>query len=57
MAQRMLERDPKLAEEFRQKLANDEAFRVSPKDRLRWFYAKTPFIDERWKLYPIGREE
>jgi hypothetical protein len=57
MAERMLEKDPKLAEEFRQKLASDEAFRASPKDRLRWFYAKTPFIDDRWKLYPVGREE
>jgi hypothetical protein len=57
MAERMLARDPKLAEEFRQKLATDEAFRASPKDRLRWFYLKTPFIDERWKLYPVGREE
>jgi murein tripeptide amidase MpaA len=57
MAERMLEKDPKLAEEFRQRLASDEAFRASPKDRLRWFYARTPFIDERWKLYPVGREE
>ena len=57
MAERMLASDPKLAEEFREKLATDEAFRASPKDRLRWFYSKTPFIDERWKLYPVGREE
>lgn len=57
MAERMLERDPTLAEEFRQKLASDEAFRASAKNRLRWFYSKTPFIDERWKLYPVGREE
>jgi Zinc carboxypeptidase len=57
MAERMLATDPKLAEEFRQKLATDEAFRASSKDRLRWFYSKTPFIDERWKLYPVGREE
>jgi hypothetical protein len=56
-ADRMLASDPKLAEEFREKLATDEAFRASPKDRLRWFYSKTPFIDERWKLYPVGREE
>ena len=57
MAERMLASDPKLAEEFRQKLETDEAFRASPKDRLRWFYARTPFIDERWKLYPVAREE
>jgi murein tripeptide amidase MpaA len=57
MAERMLASDPKLAEEFRQKLATDETFRASEKERLRWFYSKTPFIDERWKLYPVGREE
>jgi murein tripeptide amidase MpaA len=57
MAEQMLASDPKLAEEFREKLATDETFRASPNDRLRWFYSKTPFIDERWKLYPVGREE
>jgi hypothetical protein len=57
MAERMLAADPKLAEEFREKLAHDEAFRGSTKARLQWFYSKTPFADERWKLYPVGREE
>ena len=57
MAERMMAADPKLAEEFKQKLASDEPFRASPKERLRWFYSKTPFLDERWKLYPVGREE
>jgi hypothetical protein len=57
MAERMLGADPKLAQEFREKLAKDEAFRASPKERLRWFYTKTPFGDERWKLHPIAREE
>src|SRR3984893_13798493 len=57
MAERMLAADPKLAEEFKQKLATDEAFRGSQKERLRWFYSKTSFVDERWKLYPVGREE
>ncbi len=57
MAERMLKEDPKLAGEFREKLAKDDVFRASATDRLRWFYAKTPFADERWNLYPIGREE
>jgi hypothetical protein len=57
MAERMLAADPKLAEEFRQKLTSDEAFRGSTKERLRWFYSRTPFADEQWKLYPVGREE
>ncbi len=57
MAEKMLASDPKLAAEFREKLESDEAFRAAPKDRLRWFYARTPFFDERWNLYPVAREE
>ncbi len=57
MAERMLAADPNLVEEFRKRLETDEAFRASPKERLRWFYARTPFVDERWKLYPVAREE
>jgi len=57
MAERMLASDPKLAAEFREKLASDDTFRESPETRLRWFYTRTPFLDERWKLYPVGREE
>ena len=57
MAERMLKEDPKLAAEFREKLAADEKFRSLPADRLRWFYRQTPFIDDRWRLYPVGREE
>ena len=57
MAERMLKDDPKLADEFREKLAKEDAFRSSASERLRWFYEKTPFADERWKLYPVAREE
>ncbi len=57
MAERMLAADPKLAAEFREKLANDATFRGSARARLRWFYEKTPFRDERWQLYPVAREE
>jgi hypothetical protein len=57
MAERMLASDPDLAREFHERLESDAAFRASPKERLRWFYARTPFMDERWKLYPVAREE
>jgi murein tripeptide amidase MpaA len=56
MAERMLAEDPKLAAEFREKLATDDAFRGSARARLQWFYRKTPFYDPRARLYPIGRE-
>jgi hypothetical protein len=57
MAERMLAEDPKLAEEFRQKVEQDEAFRTNPQARLQWLYERTPFADERALLYPVGREE
>ncbi|MBA2431959.1 MAG: M14 family metallopeptidase [Chthoniobacterales bacterium] len=57
MAERMMKENPKLAEEFRARLEKDEAFRSSAKERLRWFYSRTAFGDERWKLYPVAREE
>jgi hypothetical protein len=56
MARRMLEANPSLRAEFEEKLESDVAFRGNPDARLRWFYEKTPWFDERWKLYPIGRE-
>lgn len=56
MAERMLAEDPKLAEEFRRKVASDAAFRGNPRARLQWLYEKTPFYDQRARLYPIGME-
>ena len=56
MAERMLAEDPKLAEEFRKKIADDAEFRGSSRARLQWLYQKTPFYDERARLYPVGRE-
>lgn len=57
MAERMLAEDPKLAEEFRKKVETDATFRGNPTARLQWLYEKTPFYDERARLYPVGREE
>ena len=56
LAEKMLAADPKLAEEFRQKLVTDSAFRSSATERLQWFYMRTPFWDDRWLLYPVARE-
>ena len=56
MAEAMMKEDPALAEEFKRKLESDEAFRKNPRARLAWFYARTPFVDERWQLYPVGVE-
>jgi hypothetical protein len=56
MAERMMQLDPSLREEFTRKLADDKDFASSPTKRLDWFYEKTPYFDDRWRLYPVGRE-
>ena len=56
MARRMLLQDPELAAEFRRKLVQDSDFVDSEPDRLQWFYRRTPFFDDQWKLYPVARE-
>ncbi len=56
LADAMLARDPALKAEFDRKIASDRAFAASPEARLAWFYERTPYYDQRFLLYPIGRE-
>jgi hypothetical protein len=56
LAERMLAEDPELRRAFEQKLAEDEEFAGSARRRLEWFYERTRFFDERWRLYPVARE-
>jgi hypothetical protein len=54
-ARRMMAEDPELAAAFRAAL-EDPAFAADPRRRLEWFYEKTPWLDERFRLYPVARE-
>jgi hypothetical protein len=56
LAERMLAADPHLRAAFERRLAEDAAFAADGDARLGWFYERTPFYDERYRLYPIGRE-
>lgn len=56
MAERMLSEDQELRREFTAKLKDDPDFAANPRARLQYFYRKTPFFDEQWHLYPVGRE-
>jgi hypothetical protein len=56
MAERMLAQDAALRAEFDAKIASDSLFAADGDERLRWLYRKTPFHDERWRLYPVARE-
>ena len=56
LADAMLQRDPALKAAFERKLAAEPAFAKDRAARLAWFYARTPYYDERYLLYPVGRE-
>jgi hypothetical protein len=55
LAREMLAKDPKLKEEFENKLASDKDFAASPSERLNFFYKRSPYWDSRLGLYPVGR--
>jgi len=56
LADRMLAESPSLKAEFEAKLKSDRKFAADPDARLGWFYERTPYYDERFLLYPVGRE-
>jgi hypothetical protein len=55
MARQMMTEDPELARAFEQKLRSDSEFAGNARARLEWFYERTPFYDQEWKLYPVAR--
>jgi len=56
MAKKMLEESAELRKEFEQKKAQDKVFANDPAAILAWFYSKTKYYDDRYLLYPVGRE-
>jgi len=56
MAEAMMAADPALKAAFESKVATDSAFAANAEARLGWFYERTPFYDDRYRLYPVGRE-
>ncbi len=56
LAEAMMARDPALKTEFEARLAADPAFAKDANARLEWFYKRSPYYDERYLLYPVGRE-
>ncbi|MEL7059322.1 MAG: M14 family metallopeptidase [Acidobacteriota bacterium] len=55
-AERMLRDDPALRAEWDAALRADGELASNAERRLRWFYERTPYADERFELYPVGRE-
>ena len=57
LAERMLAADPALKTRIRgQARAPTPNSPRDPDARLGWFYERTPYYDERFLLYPVGRE-
>jgi len=52
---KMLENSPELKKEFEQKKL-DTLFSTDPNAVYTWFYSKTKYYDDRYLLYPVGRE-
>jgi hypothetical protein len=54
-AAEQLQKDPDLTAAFESKKAHDEAFAKDQQAQLRWFYERSPYADETYLLYPVGR--
>jgi hypothetical protein len=56
LARKMLASDEKLRNEFEQKKKEDPNFINNKQAVYQWFYKRSPFVDSRYLLYPVGIE-
>lgn len=55
MMQHMLKEDSKLKAEFEQAKEANPDWANSPRSVYRWFYERTPYFDQNWKVIPVGK--
>ena len=55
LAREMLQKDENLRREFEKRLMSDPQFAASARERLRFFYERSPYWDQQMNLYPVGR--
>lgn len=55
IAQEMLKRDPKLRQEFEEKFRTDPQFAANPRERLNFFYRRSPYYEQDKDVYPVVR--
>src|SRR6185295_4533516 len=55
LSREMLASDPKLRQEFEQRVATDAVFAANSGARLQFFYQRSPYWDRQMNLYPVGR--
>lgn len=57
LAEQMLKESPKLKQDFEDKKKQDPAFAKNPAAIREWFYAQSPYYDQRYLWYPVVRVE
>lgn len=55
LAREMMAKDENLRREFEQRVATDPKFAASARDRLNFFFERSPYWDPQMNLYPVGR--
>ncbi len=55
LAREMMAKDPKLKAEFERRVQSDPRFAANPTARLNFFYDRSPWLDPKLELYPVGR--
>lgn len=55
LARNMLDSIPGLRAEYDKRKASDPAFAASQQLQLNWFYSRSPWWDQRLRVYPVAR--
>jgi hypothetical protein len=55
LARAMLDSVPGLRAEYEAKKLSEPAFATNQRQQLNWFYSKTPWWDQQYMRYPVGR--
>jgi hypothetical protein len=54
-AEKLLEENPEMKNEFEELKANDEGFSNNAWNQLYWIYKRSPNFEADYRLYPIMR--
>ncbi len=55
LARQMLKQNPQLRQEFWKRVQSDSAFAHNPRERLQFFYERSPYWDAQYNRYPVGK--
>ncbi len=55
LAREMMAKDAKLKADFERRVANDREFAANPRERLQFFFQRSPWWDSELGRYPVGR--